>query len=98
MLVRALQLPEEAIAACHRSAKNDLIELVKTSTGATLRPAGPDPRFRPQNDRYKRPLLIFENLDRLMAIASRHPLQLVMAGKAHPRDEPGKEAIRWIAA
>ena len=45
---------------------------------------------------YKRPLLLFEKLDRLTAIAARHPLHIVIAGKAHPRDAEGKEAIRRI--
>jgi starch phosphorylase len=45
---------------------------------------------------YKRPLLLFQDLDRLTALAARYPTQIVIAGKAHPRDEPGKEAIRRL--
>jgi starch phosphorylase len=45
---------------------------------------------------YKRPLLLFEDLDRLATIAARHPVQIVMAGKAHPRDDTGKEAIHQL--
>ena len=45
---------------------------------------------------YKRPLLLFNDLDRLAAIASRHAVQVVMAGKAHPRDADGKETIREL--
>jgi glycogen phosphorylase len=45
---------------------------------------------------YKRPMLLFSDLDRLAAISLRHPFQVVMAGKAHPRDFEGKEAIRRI--
>jgi starch phosphorylase len=46
---------------------------------------------------YKRGDLLFSNLERLKQIA-RHggPIQLVYAGKAHPRDEGGKEIIRRI--
>ena len=45
---------------------------------------------------YKRAPLIFLDLDRLREINRRGRLQLVFAGKAHPRDEGGKEIIREI--
>ncbi len=45
---------------------------------------------------YKRPLLLFSDLDRFRTITSAHPIQVVIAGKAHPRDEAGKEAIRRL--
>src|SRR5262249_12463444 len=45
---------------------------------------------------YKRPDLLFNDLARLRAINARRPFQIVMAGKAHPRDEHGKALIRAI--
>lgn len=46
---------------------------------------------------YKRPLLIFNDLQRLQSLAERFgPINLVFAGKAHPRDEWGKALIRAI--
>ena len=42
---------------------------------------------------YKRPDLLFSDLERLKAIARKYPLQVVMAGKAHPHDEGGKQLI-----
>jgi glycogen phosphorylase len=43
--------------------------------------------------------LIFHSIERLAAIAKeRGPIQLVFAGKAHARDEQGKELIRQIFA
>jgi starch phosphorylase len=95
-LVRALQLPDDGIWECHRAAKNDLIELVKTTTGIVLDPGVLTIGFARRMTGYKRPLLLFEDLDRLTSLAGRHPLQLVIAGKAHPRDEPGKDAIRRL--
>jgi starch phosphorylase len=48
---------------------------------------------------YKRATLIFSDVERLKLIAGHcGPLQLVFAGKAHPRDLPGKELIREIFA
>ena len=96
VLVRALQLAEDAVADCHKAAKNDLIRLVGASTETVLDPEGLLLGFARRMTGYKRPLLIFEDLDRLMAIAGGHPIQLVIAGKAHPRDQAGKEAIRRL--
>ncbi len=47
---------------------------------------------------YKRATLIFHDPDRLFKILSNpdRPVQLIIAGKAHPKDDPGKELIRKI--
>src|SRR5207245_2104951 len=47
---------------------------------------------------YKRGTLIFRNLERLAAIINNkdRPVQLIFAGKAHPRDHGGKELIAEI--
>lgn len=48
---------------------------------------------------YKRPDLLFRDLDCLKQIAAKAGgLQLVYAGKAHPRDEQGKQLIRHVFA
>jgi len=48
---------------------------------------------------YKRAKLIFSDLDRLSAILNNKefPVQIIVAGKAHPRDNIGKGLIRDIA-
>ncbi len=48
---------------------------------------------------YKRANLIFEDIDRIAELIndSQRPIQLVFAGKAHPKDEPGKKFIQTIA-
>ena len=48
---------------------------------------------------YKRPNLLLHDPERLLAILTNRekPVQLVIAGKAHPQDRPGQEMIeRWI--
>lgn len=46
---------------------------------------------------YKRPALLLHDPERLVRIARRHgPIQIVFAGRAHPRDEGGKAAIRAV--
>ncbi len=48
---------------------------------------------------YKRANLILSDLDRVCRLLqdSERPIQFVFSGKAHPKDEPGKELIRTIA-
>ncbi len=96
VLIRALQLPDDALEECHRAAKADLIELIHTATGTALSPDVLTIGFARRMTSYKRPLLLFADLDRLLAIADKQPVQVVIAGKAHPRDNEGKEAIRRI--
>jgi glycogen phosphorylase len=48
---------------------------------------------------YKRPNLLLHDPDRLLRILTnpQRPVQLILAGKAHPRDTAGQEMIRqWI--
>ena len=48
---------------------------------------------------YKRPNLLLHDPDRLLRILtnSQRPVQLILAGKAHPRDAAGQEMIRqWV--
>lgn len=48
---------------------------------------------------YKRATLLFSDMERLAKILGdeERPIQLIYSGKAHPKDEPGKEFIREIA-
>jgi starch phosphorylase len=48
---------------------------------------------------YKRPNLLLHDPERLLRLLRHHerPVQLVIAGKAHPADQPGQDLIRaWI--
>lgn len=47
---------------------------------------------------YKRANLLFRDLERLRTILTntQRPVQLVIAGKAHPEDTPGKEVLRSL--
>jgi starch phosphorylase len=89
-------LPDEAVWRCHEAAKADLVRRVQALAGAALDPQRPIIGFARRMTAYKRPLLLFREPARLAAIAARHPFQVVLAGKAHPRDEGGKEAIRQL--
>lgn len=85
------------IAAAHAQAKQTLLAEVERQTGVRL----PEPHltigFARRATSYKRPDLLFSDLERLKGIAQRvGPIQVIYGGKAHPRDEGGKEMIRRV--
>jgi starch phosphorylase len=100
LLLRADQIAGEEVWSAHLQAKQDLIGKVLERTGVRLDPAVPVIGFSRRMTAYKRPDLLFNDLERLRAIARRHPFQIVLAGKAHPLDTPGKGLIedlhRWL--
>jgi starch phosphorylase len=97
-LAIADQLPDADVSAAHTEAKSELIAEVKLRTGFQLQPDLPLLAFARRMTGYKRADLIFTDPERLRAIHRRHPFQLVMAGKAHPRDEGGKVLIQRLHA
>jgi glycogen phosphorylase len=96
LLNRADQIAGEEMWAAHVAAKTRLIERVQARCGVALDPALPIIGFARRMTAYKRPDLLFSNLERLRAIARHHPFQLVLGGKAHPRDAAGKRVIEDI--
>ncbi len=48
---------------------------------------------------YKRADLLLADIERLTSMVNdpKHPVQFIFAGKAHPRDEPGKGVLQQIA-
>ncbi|GAA0597417.1 alpha-glucan family phosphorylase [Craurococcus roseus] len=95
-LVRADRLEDAAVRAAHAEAKAALVEETKARCGAALDPALPVVAFARRMTGYKRPDLLFSDPGRLRAIAARWPFQVVVAGKAHPRDGGGKALIRAV--
>jgi starch phosphorylase len=91
-------IPDAVIWEAHVHAKQHLIETVQTLTGIALKPDIPVFGFARRMTAYKRPDLLFTDLERLKAIARKQPLQIVLAGKAHPRDENGKHLIEQLCA
>jgi starch phosphorylase len=93
LLVRVDQIADGELWDAHTTAKAALVERVKRRCGVELDPQLPIVGFARRMTAYKRPVLLFSNIERLRAIARRHPFQLVLAGKAHPRDTAGKRLI-----
>jgi starch phosphorylase len=99
LLVRAeCCIGNDMVWNAHAAAKHVLIEAVKERSGVALRPDHLTLGFGRRMTTYKRPGLLFSDLERLKVLAARHPIQLVMAGKAHPRDEQGKSLIEMVHA
>ncbi|MGA7593656.1 MAG: alpha-glucan family phosphorylase [Gallionella sp.] len=99
LLVRAdCSIPDEAVWEAHILAKQHLIDKVQAMTGVALRPDIPVLGFARRMTAYKRPDLMFTDLERLKAIARKQPFQIVLAGKAHPNDENGKHLIELLCA
>ena len=96
LLVRVDIIPDELMVEAHAAAKTDLIDFVNRSTGAEMDPKVLTLGFARRATEYKRPTLLFSDLDRLRRINSRGKIQVVMAGKAHPKDLRGKRLIEEI--
>jgi len=97
ILVRAeCCITDDEIYQAHLEAKSTLLDAVRERTGLQLDPSVATLGYARRMTAYKRPDLIFTDPERLRAIAMRRPLQLVIAGKAHPRDEGGKRLIEQL--
>ncbi|MFQ5770405.1 MAG: alpha-glucan family phosphorylase [bacterium] len=89
---RALFIPDDAIWKAHMTAKGKLLRLVEDETGVRMNLDRLTIGFARRAAAYKRADLIFADLERLIKIAS-GKVQFVYAGKAHPKDEEGKQVI-----
>jgi starch phosphorylase len=96
LLTRVDRIPDGEIAAAHAQSKRVLIDQVRTLCGITLDPDAPILGFARRMTAYKRPELLFSDLGRLKAIARSRPFQIVLAGKAHPDDDDGKQLIALL--
>ena len=96
LLIRVHSIPDSAILDAHARSKLTLIERVHALTQVELHPHVPILAFARRMTAYKRPDLLFEDLERLRAIASERSFSVILAGKAHPHDEDGKRLIETV--
>jgi starch phosphorylase len=93
----ALSIPREEIAAAHVGAKQRLLARIASQGDTTLKPDVFTLGFARRATAYKRADLLLRDLERLKQIAAtRGPVQIVYAGKAHPRDSSGKQLIEAV--
>jgi len=89
-------VPNDEILAAHKQAKDQLVDRINLLTATVFDPNLPILGFARRMTAYKRPDLLFSDIERLKAIAQQWPFQIVLAGKAHPRDEGGKRLIEML--
>jgi starch phosphorylase len=96
---RARDLSAEDLWAARRSAKERLLRFVVATRGAReLDPEVLTIGFARRFATYKRASLLFSRPDRLARLLadSERPIQVLVAGKAHPADEEGKDLIQLV--
>lgn len=93
----AVSIPLDEIWQAHQQAKHHLIEYVNKACNSGMDKNIMTLGFARRATQYKRPTLVFSDIERLKTIANHcGPLQIVFGGKAHPKDNQGKELIREI--
>jgi starch phosphorylase len=91
---RAYQLDDDSLTRAHAAAKARLLRRLPSTFDPDSLTIGFARRFAT----YKRADLMLSNPERLARLLAdgERPLQIVLAGKAHPADEGGKTLIRKI--
>ncbi len=88
----AVSLPSKEIFQAHMKAKKELIDFVNRSKNTGMDYDVFTIGFARRFTRYKRPYLLFTDIERLR----RMKIQIVLAGKAHPKDNEGKGEIKNV--
>lgn len=95
----ALSIPKEEIWNAHQEAKKKLLDYVNEKMNAGMDYGTLTIGFARRATAYKRADLVFFDTNRLVNISQNvGKIQLVFAGRAHPKDWPGKELIKRIVS
>lgn len=93
----ALNIPKDEVWQAHIAAKSQMIEEINRRTEAGFDADSLTLGFARRAATYKRANLLLSNPPKLKAIAGKAGgLQIVYAGKAHPRDAQGKQLIQKV--
>ena len=93
----ALSIPEQDIWEAHQLAKRELLHYVNRETNKGMDIDVLTLGFARRAATYKRADLLLSDIERLKNVyAKAGPFQIVYAGKAHPKDQQGKELIQRI--
>ncbi len=95
----ALSIPKEEIWNAHQEAKKKLLDYVNEKMNAGMDYGTLTIGFARRATAYKRADLVFFDTNRLVNISQNvGKIQLIFAGRAHPKDWPGKELIKRIVS
>lgn len=96
LLVRVDTIPNEEIWDAHLVAKKKLIDYVNETTKVGMDYDTLTIGYARRATGYKRATLILSDPSELRHIAKQGKMQIIFGGKAHPRDQSGKEIIHEI--
>lgn len=96
LLIRIDTVPNDEIWQAHMAAKKLLIDYVNTMTNIGMDYETLTIGFARRATEYKRHTLIFSEPESLRRVNSRGGIQLIFAGKAHPKDYQGKMLIEEL--
>lgn len=89
-------IPNEEVWRAHKEQKKALIDYVNGLTNVGMEYDTFTIGFARRATEYKRAYLLFSDLERLRKISRKGKIQLIFAGKAHPRDTQGKKLIEQL--
>jgi len=93
----ALSIPREELWIAHAESKKRLMDFVNRETGAAMDENVLTIGFARRATPYKRADLLFRDMARLKRISNEvGRIQVIYGGKAHPRDDEGKQLIKRI--
>lgn len=96
-LRHAISIPKQEVWNAHVEAKAQLIKEINNRTHLSFKPETLTIGFARRAALYKRADLIFSDPNQIQDIArNAGRIQILFAGKAHPKDGGGKEVIRRI--
>ncbi|MFH0971790.1 MAG: alpha-glucan family phosphorylase [Candidatus Micrarchaeota archaeon] len=91
-----LNAPNDEVWSAHMAAKKALLDYINETSKIMFDPGVFTIGFARRATAYKRADLLFADIGKLKKIASRYGLQIVYGGKAHPRDEEGKQIMKKV--
>lgn len=93
----ALSIPRQEVWDAHMQAKRELFHFVNRETNIGMDIDVLTLGFARRATTYKRGTLLFTDVEHLKNISTQtQSLQVIYAGKAHPKDQGGKEIIKRI--
>lgn len=96
LLIRVDVIPDNEIWQAHMEAKKNLTDHVNEVANTGMDYETLTIGFARRATEYKRHTLLFSDVERLKKVNRRGRVQIIFAGKAHPKDEAGKRLIEQI--
>jgi len=96
LLVRADGILDEDVWRAHGEGKKVLIDYVNKATNVGMDYDTLTLGFARRATGYKRADLLFSDMEKLKSVNRKGRIQLIFAGKAHPRDDSGRKLIEQI--